>query len=533
MLRKPFLFLFFICGWLCLSAQSTNCSFGLVLTSSQVAAGETFTIDVTTRQFNDLLALQYNHSWDPQKLNFIEVIYNPMLAINATNFNQTPALTQQGLLNFVFLVNNLSAFSLPDSSILYSLRFTKLTNEEATVATSGNNLPVELIDAAFNFVENYYFVHATVGEADGFPELNSGCLVAPNCAATTSGSITLAATGATPLAFSWTGPAGFSSTANALTGLTGGTYQLTLTDNPDRQVQGDFYLGNPTDLQLTLTVDADECGGSADGGVTSSVTGGSGNYTYNSSNGQTTANLTNVPADTYSLTLTDGTQGCTTTATATVTGTAGFLVYYQTTPASCTGNADGGIAVQAEAPADLLPLNYLWSTGATTASISGLASGIYTVTVTASNADACTQVFVIPLAAQNLTFDADVVDSPCGAAEGGSITILRSETDYTFSWSNGSTAAALTNLPNGDYTVTVTENTTGCSAEASYTLQATGLLTGQTITCFTVNDTEMADLSVVVWNAEQAPFTFAWSNGETAVDNRVSTLTVPANQHSA
>jgi Subtilase family/Secretion system C-terminal sorting domain/SprB repeat len=61
----------------------------------------------------------------------------------------------------------------------------------------------------------------------------------------------------------------------------------------------------------------------------------------------------------------------------------GYAIIDSVTPVSCTGSNDGAITIHAGTnPA---AYTYLWSTGATTATISQLAAGGYTVTVTAAN----------------------------------------------------------------------------------------------------------------------------------------------------
>ena len=64
---------------------------------------------------------------------------------------------------------------------------------------------------------------------------------------------------------------------------------------------------------------------------------------------------------------------------------------------------------------------------------------------------------------------ANVVSAACGGMGLGSITVYPSggDTAYSYKWSNGPTTNPITNLPNGSYTVTVTD-AAGCTATAYY-----------------------------------------------------------------
>jgi gliding motility-associated-like protein len=62
------------------------------------------------------------------------------------------------------------------------------------------------------------------------------------------------------------------------------------------------------------------------------------------------------------------------------------------------------------------------------------------------------------------------VDNLCFDNSNGSIELTLSQTGYNILWSNGSTSQNLYNLPNGEYTVTVSNN--GCTIQQSFTIQS-------------------------------------------------------------
>jgi hypothetical protein len=117
-----------------------------------------------------------------------------------------------------------------------------------------------------------------------------------------------------------------------------------------------------------------------------SVSGGAQPYSYSwSNNGGNTLNLTNAPAGTYTLTVSDA-AGCSTTSSPyTITGTSGPSVNTNNaviTPQTCNGTLGNisGITTTGN------NLTYSWSNnGGTAISPSGLISGSYTLTVTDGN----------------------------------------------------------------------------------------------------------------------------------------------------
>ena len=59
--------------------------------------------------------------------------------------------------------------------------------------------------------------------------------------------------GVAPYTFAWTGPSGYTSTSEDLTGLAAGTYDVTITDDNGCQVTGSIILTEPSGLTQTGT----------------------------------------------------------------------------------------------------------------------------------------------------------------------------------------------------------------------------------------------------------------------------------------
>jgi len=130
------------------------------------------------------------------------------------------------------------------------------------------------------------------------------------------------------------------------------------------------------------------CGG--DGGVNMSVSGGYGNLTYRWSNGARTKDLNGVGGGSYSVTVTDQNGYDKVFGPFNVTGPSVPLAVTPLAKSNvkCNGVPDGSISVAGNGGTP--GYQYEWNNGETTPSISNLAAGTYTVTITDLNG--CTDV---------------------------------------------------------------------------------------------------------------------------------------------
>ena len=162
MLRPLFLILACCFLWT-LTAQNDDCSFGLVVNSVTAAVGEEVSVDVTARQYNGIVGMQYSHTWNPAKLRFIEIIYNPDTDITAVDFNLDPAFLDQGILNFVYLESTTQGLSLPDGEVLYTIRFELLDSGETSVDITPLGGVFEIVDNSFLPLQNFFALHGKIG----------------------------------------------------------------------------------------------------------------------------------------------------------------------------------------------------------------------------------------------------------------------------------------------------------------------------------------------------------------------------------
>ncbi|PLW93215.1 MAG: hypothetical protein C0592_06765 [Marinilabiliales bacterium] len=156
-------------------------------------------------------------------------------------------------------------------------------------------------------------------------------------------------------------------------------YTLLLEDTMGCKATQTFTINQPDELELDLTVTDAYCYDGSSGAISSTVAGGTPNYAYLWSTTDITADISNIPAGTYYLTVTDD-HNCFKMDSAVVSQPDSIEIDYTTTPVSCTDQSDGTIIIYPNGGNG----NYLytWDNGETTAGLEGLIGGDYTVTVT-------------------------------------------------------------------------------------------------------------------------------------------------------
>lgn len=136
---------------------------------------------------------------------------------------------------------------------------------------------------------------------------------------------------------------------------------------------------------------------------------------------------------------------------------------------SCDGAADGVATVSATGGCP--SYSYQWSNGATTSTVTGLAVGTYTVTIT--DGGGATSVQTVVLTSPAVVIANGVTTSTCSGDSTGDIDVTAAGGNdcagYTFLWSNGATSEDLTGLTAGTYSVTVTD-ASGCTGTQSFTV---------------------------------------------------------------
>jgi PKD repeat protein len=191
------------------------------------------------------------------------------------------------------------------------------------------------------------------------------------------------------------------STLASNTDLAAGTYNVTVTDGNSCTATASAVVSGTQGPNSVLTPINGTCQIAAQINVT--VAGGTSPYTYAWSNGATTQNLQGISAGSYTVTITDA-NGCRNTNSASVTDNSSINVTFNSQNPTI-GNNNG--SVTANPTGGTSPYNYSWNNGSTNASITGLAAGTYTVTIT-DNAG-CTKVSSVTLEAPNAISDINAI----------------------------------------------------------------------------------------------------------------------------
>ncbi|MBL7828626.1 MAG: HYR domain-containing protein [Saprospiraceae bacterium] len=125
----------------------------LVASNTSAACGATFSIDVTTLNFNDIAGLQFSTGWDPALIQYGSVSnFNPALNLDMSVFGTT--FVNDGKLSFGW-TGPLNGVTLNDGEVIFTINFTLIgstggaitfTNDPATIqGFSGVNFPPDEI----------------------------------------------------------------------------------------------------------------------------------------------------------------------------------------------------------------------------------------------------------------------------------------------------------------------------------------------------------------------------------------------------
>ncbi|MEM6696778.1 MAG: hypothetical protein AAF599_00175, partial [Bacteroidota bacterium] len=283
-----------------------------------------------------------------------------------------------------------------------------------------------------------------------------------------------------------------------------GDYTVTVTDAAD--CQGVATVTVEVGNGFNVEADVDEINST----ITVNASGGTAPYTYEWDNGETTQTAVNYRAgDTYSVTVTDA-NGCTETVTGEFPEPE-FGIRITSNPPSCHNFNDGSITANVLAGAP--PYTYAWSTGASTPTITGLAAGTYSVTVTDAEGETASETVELinpdPITVSIEPLSGDVCDGTNTEYEAN---VTGGTMPYTYQWSDGSTNRILSTDVAGDYFLTVTD-ANGCE-EVEFLKVSEPLeveVIGQAVRC-----DEFCDGSVrAKVTGGTGPFTYVWSNGQT------------------
>lgn len=222
-------------------------------------------------------------------------------------------------------------------------------------------------------------------------------------------------------------------------------------------------------VKVSFNIKDNVCNGENKGAVRAIVSGGSEPYRYLWSTTRTDNMLKNLKAGRYSLTVTDM-EGCKKVQVAEVKDSSAlFLSSLDIThPSSCTAS-DGAITANIDGGTN--PYTFLWNNGSTLNSLTKLANDNYSFTIT--DGHGCTYKEKITLQSTDAPsiYINRIGSSSCDKTS-GFIDIYFDTYNKIGTWDdeNGTALQRRTNLPAGNYSLTVKDTTTKCVSKRSITV---------------------------------------------------------------
>ncbi len=345
-----------------------------------------------------------------------------------------------------------------------------------------------------------------------------------------------------PFGFAWPANGGLNNppdnqpTTSELTGLSQGTYFLTLTDSGPAgcEFQTSFQIAEPAPLQISIADQSREsCLPGSDGEVIVGVTGGTYPYNFDWSNGDMDSIASGLVAGDYQLNLLDA-NNCRETLDVTVLQfDPPNITSLENDRLDCPNDTDGELTVQAEQVGGPI-ISYQWSNGQSGPTITNLTAGAYGVTITAD--DGCEAIdTALVIAPPPLQVDNIEGESPtCPGDSDGSLTVFASggTTPYQYIWENQPQNDTLSfnlypALSAGTYNVTVVDaNNCSSVAEQAVLSEPAAIQASFSnitdVSCFEGTCDGSATVAANYSDNATGLFTFRWETGETTTDNTES-----------
>ncbi len=353
----------------------------------------------------------------------------------------------------------------------------------------------------------------TINEVN--PIAIAGSSVDVSCTGFADGSASItASSGGGLFSYAWSS----GQTTASINSLDTGSYVITVSDQNGCQTSDTFHIDQPDSLLVSLSATDLTCSESNDGSISSTVSGGTGTYTYAWSNGSTSNSISSLATGSYTLTVTDD-NSCQTIESALVNQPDSLdLTITESSSILCNSNSDGQLT--ASTVGGTAPFNYTWSNGAASSVNTNLTANLYAVTVT--DANGCFKTASATLTEPSvLSIQIDsVLDASCFGLNDGYAEVSTSGGTgaITYLWSNGTATPNASVLVSGSYSVTATD-ANGCAVNTSLSIaeptEISLTVSSSDVTCFGGNDGQ----AIATASNGQGAFTYAWSNGSASATN--------------
>ena len=331
-----------------------------------------------------------------------------------------------------------------------------------------------------------------------------------SCNFNNDGSASVAPSGGiAPYSFLWSN----GEISNSIDSLAYGNYTVIVTDSTGCFDEVTFLINNPTLASLNTTNIS--CNGLSDGSIAVNSTGGVAPYSYTWSNGDTTAIIDSLAIGNYSVTVVDA-NGCTQMSSASMYDP--YIINFGGIIApNCPGDSTGQATVNSSGCSCMFSgCTYLWATGITTHTGTGLWPGWQVVQINHSDGCVVIDSVEIPVALPILD-TLSVTHLNCATDSTGRIElVLNNPSITTINWSNGSTSDVNDKLIAGDYILNLTD-TRGCThTDTIEVLSPDTLFVNHLYTTDVVCFGDSSGIIELAVTGGLPNYNYNWSNGATA-----------------
>lgn len=323
-----------------------------------------------------------------------------------------------------------------------------------------------------------------------------------------NGALSASGSGGTgTISYSWL-PSGSGST---ISNLSPGTYTLTASDVNSCSYTTTATIAPSAGPSITQSNSSNvSCFGGNNGTATVSASGAA-TLTYSwTPSGGTAATATGLSPGNYSVTVTDG-NGCTTVQSFTISQPSALTATISALSNVTCNSGNNGSASVSTGGGTGTP-TYTWSpSGGNSSTASGLAAGVYTVTINDANACATTQTVSItePTA---ITTTITPVQPNCGQSNGSASASASGGTGVlTYTWLPSGSGPNVNNLGAGTYTCVVFD-ASGCSDTSTVALSNVGGPSINSVSGFTLacNGDNNGTASVTATGGS-GPLSYTWA----------------------